>query len=149
MVAVCSFLTFVAIILMQPLHRLALSTLVVRDYDEAICFFLDKLGFTLVADTPLEHGKRWVVVSPSPSDVSGLLLARANDTQQARCIGNQTGGRVAFFLTTTDFHLSYQLLLERGVRFCELPRHESYGRVAVFLDLYGNRWDLIESNVPS
>jgi len=131
---------------MPPLHRLALSTLVVRDYDEAICFFVDKLGFTLVADYPLEQGKRWVVVSPSPSDQSGLLLARAIDSLQARCVGNQTGGRVAFFLTTTDFKLSYSLLLERGVRFCERPRREPYGTVAVFLDLYDNRWDLIESN---
>ena len=131
---------------MLPLHRLALSTLVVRDYDEAIRFFVDKLGFTLVADTLLEHGKRWVVVSPSQSDQIGLLLARANDTDQARCVGNQTGGRVAFFLTTTDFNLSYSLLLERGVRFCEQPRHEPYGTVAVFLDLYENRWDLIQHN---
>jgi hypothetical protein len=94
----------------------------------------------------LEHGKRWVVVSPSHSDPSGLLLARANNTLQQQFVGNQTGGRVAFFLTTTDFNLSYNFFLERGVRFVEQPRQESYGTVAVFLDLYENRWDLIQTN---
>ena len=132
--------------MMHPTLRLAFSTLVVRDYDEAIRFFVDKLGFTLVVDNKLEHGKRWVVVSPSHSDQSGLLLARANDMLQQQCIGNQTGGRVAFFLNTTDFSASYRLFLERGVRFVEQPRHEPYGTVAVFLDLYDNRWDLIEPN---
>lgn len=131
---------------MQPSHRLALSTLVVRDYDEAIRFFVEKLGFTLVVDTRLEHEKRWVVVSPSHSDQSGLLLARANDTLQQQSVGNQTAGRVAFFLTTTDFNVSYNLFLERGVRFVEQPRQETYGTVAVFLDLYENRWDLIQNN---
>ena len=130
---------------MLPTHRLALSTLVVREYDEAIRFFVDKLGFTLIDDNQLEHGKRWVVVSPTLSDPSGLLLARANDTLQQQCIGYQTGGRVAFFLTTTDFNASYNLFLERGVRFVEQPRQESYGTVAVFLDLYENRWDLIQT----
>lgn len=131
---------------MLPTHRLALSTLVVRDYDEAICFFVDKMGFTLIEDTVTELGKRWVVVSPSDSEQAGLLLARANDTLQQQSIGNQTGGRVSFFLTTTDFNVSYNLLLERGVRFCEQPRQEPYGTVAVFLDLYDNRWDLIQPN---
>ena len=131
---------------MPPKHRIALSTLVVRDYDEAICFFVDKMGFTLIEDTETEHGKRWVVVSPSDSDQAGLLLARASNTLQQQSIGNQTGGRVSFFLTTTDFNSSYNLLLERGVRFCEQPRQESYGTVAVFLDLYDNRWDLIQPN---
>ncbi len=136
---------FATRIVMLPTHRLALSTLVVRDYDEAIRFFVDKLGFTLIDDNQLEHGKRWVVVSPSGSDHSGLLLARANDRLQQQCIGHQTGGRVAFFLTTTDFNASYSLFLERGVRFVEQPRQESYGTVAVFLDLYENRWDLIQT----
>ena len=131
---------------MLPKHRLGLSTLVVRDYDEAIHFFVETLGFALIEDTPLEHGKRWVVVSPSHSDQSGLLLARTNNTLQQQFVGNQTGGRVAFFLTTTDFNLSYNLFLERGVRFVEQPRQESYGTVAVFLDLYENRWDLIQTN---
>lgn len=131
---------------MLPLHRLILSTLVVRDYDEAIRFFVDKVGFTLVVDKVLEHGKRWVVVSPSDSDQPGLLLARASDALQGECVGNQTGGRVAFFLATNDFNLSYKLMLERGVRFCEQPREEPYGTVAVFLDLYDNRWDLIQTN---
>ena len=129
---------------MLPKHRLALSTLVVNDYDEAIRFYVDKMGFTLIQDTVLGHGKRWVVVSPSPSDQSGLLLARANDTLQQQRVGNQTGGRVSFFLTTTDFEASYNLLRERGVRFCEQPREELYGTVAVFLDIYDNRWDLIQ-----
>jgi len=131
---------------MPPTHRLALSTLVVRDYDEAIRFFVDKMDFTLIEDTVTEHGKRWVVVSPSDTDQAGLLLARANNAIQQQSIGNQTGGRVSFFLTTTDFNVSYHLLLERGVRFCEQPRQEPYGMVAVFLDLYNNRWDLIQPN---
>jgi len=131
---------------MLPTHRLALSTLVVRDYDEAIRFFVDKFSFTLIGDNQLEVGKRWVVVAPSDSDQSGLLLARANDTLQQRHIGNQTGGRVAFFLTTADFNASYKFFLESGVRFVEHSRQESYGTVAVFLDLYENRWDLIQTN---
>ncbi len=126
-----------------PIHHLALSTLVVREYDEAIRFFVDQLGFRLLEDTPLEPGKRWVVVAPEPG-AGGLLLARAVGPQQERAIGQQAGGRVAFFLTTTDFESSYRLLRERGVHFCETPRHEAYGTVAVFLDLYGNCWDLIQ-----
>lgn len=131
---------------MLPIHRLALTTIVVHDYDEAIRFYVDKLGFTLVEDSVLEEGKRWVVVAPNSGDQSGILLARAKGTVQKACVGNQTGGRVSFFLTTTDFQVSYNLLLERGVRFCEPPRQEPYGTVAVFLDLYDNRWDLIEPN---
>jgi len=129
---------------MPPIHQLALSTLVVRDYDEAIRFFVDQLGFHLVADRPLENGKRWVVVSPEPSGTGGLLLARAVNASQLQAVGQQTGGRVSFFLTTNDFAASYRLFHERGVQFCELPRNEPYGTVAVFLDLYGNRWDLIQ-----
>ena len=102
------------------------------------------MGFALIEDTVKEQGKRWVVVSPSGSEQAGLLLARANDTLQQQSVGNQTGGRVAFFLTTTDFKVSYNFLLDRGVRFCEQPRQEPYGTVAVFLDLYDNRWDLIQ-----
>lgn len=129
---------------MEPNHRLAMSTLLVREYDEAIGFFVGTLGFVLIEDTELHPGKRWVVVSPSSSDSSGLLLARASDAAQQQCIGKQTGGRVGFFLTTDDFETSYRRLQERGVRFCETPRKETYGLVAVFLDLYGNRWDLIQ-----
>lgn len=132
---------------MQPKHRLALATLVVREYDEAIRFFVDKMDFVLVDDTPLKNGKRWVVVAPTGSDQLGLLLARADSHAQEQCVGNQTGGRVAFFLTTDDFGTSYNRLLERGVQFCERPRAESYGTVAVFLDLYDNRWDLIQHNL--
>lgn len=129
---------------MFPIHQLALSTLVVRDYDDAIRFFVDRLGFHLVADQPLESGKRWVVVAPDQSGIGGLLLARAVNSPQQNAVGQQTGGRVSFFLTTTDFETSYRLFRERGVQFCESPRHEPYGTVAVFLDLYGNRWDLIQ-----
>jgi catechol 2,3-dioxygenase-like lactoylglutathione lyase family enzyme len=129
---------------MSPIHQLALSTLVVRDYNEAIRFFIDQLGFHLIADRPLEPGKRWVVVAPDRSGAGGLLLARAVNAAQQQAVGQQTGGRVAFFLTTADFETSYQLFRERGVQFCEVPRHEPYGTVAVFLDLYGNRWDLIQ-----
>lgn len=132
--------------MMLPLLRLTLSTLVVRDYDEAIRFFVDKMGFVLIEDTATENGKRWVVVSPTGSNQAALLLARANDARQQQSIGNQTGGRVSFFLTTSDFDVSYNFLLERGVRFCELPRREPYGTVAVFLDLYDNKWDLIQPN---
>lgn len=129
---------------MTPTLRLALSTLLVRDYDEAIRFFVDLLGFHLVEDAPLEPGKRWVVVAPEPTGAGGLLLARAVGSQQEQAVGRQAGGRVSFFLTTTDFDASYQLFRERGLPFCETPRHEPYGTVAVFLDLYGNRWDLIQ-----
>jgi len=129
---------------MSPIHHLALSTLVVRDYDDAIRFFVDQLGFHLVADRPLETGKRWVVVAPDQTGTGGLLLARAVNASQLNAVGQQTGGRVSFFLTTTNFETSYRLFCERGVQFFESPRHELYGTVAVFLDLYGNRWDLIQ-----
>ena len=129
---------------MSPIHHLALSTLVVRDYDDAIRFFVDHLGFHLVADRPLETGKRWVVVAPDQTGTGGLLLARAVNASQLNAVGQQTGGRVSFFLTTTNFETSYRLFCERGVQFFESPRHELYGTVAVFLDLYGNRWDLIQ-----
>lgn len=131
---------------MSPTHQLALSTLVVHEYDEAIHFFVDQMGFHLVADRALEPGKRWVVVAPDQSGTGGLLLARAVNAAQQQAVGQQTGGRVSFFLTTTDFQASYRLFLERGVQFCEVPRLEPYGTVAVFLDLYGNRWDLIQPN---
>ncbi len=122
---------------------LASVTLVVRDYDEAIDFFTRVIGFTLVEDTPLEHGKRWVVVAP-PGGGTSLLLARAATPRQEQSVGNQAGGRVAFFLHTDEFRRSYDTLRGRGVEFVEEPRHESYGTVAVFTDLYGNRWDLVE-----
>ena len=118
--------------------------LVVRDYDEAKDWFADKLGFTVVEDTMLGDGKRWVVVAPPGAVGTRLLLARAVSVEQARHIGDQTGGRVFLFLNTDDFERDHRAYLARGVRFLEAPRHEAYGTVAVFEDLYGNRWDLIQ-----
>ena len=125
-------------------RTLGLATLVVRDYDEAIAFFVGALGFRLVEDRDVPaQGTRFVVVSPSPGR-GGLLLARASTTEQAARVGDQTGGRVAFFLETDDFARDHAAYLAAGVRFVEAPRHEPYGTVAVFLDLYGNRWDLLQ-----
>ena len=117
-------------------------TLVVRDYDEAIDFFTRVMGFTLVEDSVVSPGKRWVVVAPGANGTR-LLLARAVTPAQEQAIGHQTGGRVAFFLRTDDLQQAYTALRERGVEFVETPRAEPYGTVAVFVDLYGNRWDLI------
>jgi catechol 2,3-dioxygenase-like lactoylglutathione lyase family enzyme len=125
-------------------QAIATVALVVRDYDEAIAFYRDKLGFELVADTPLGPGKRWVVVAPTGKRGARLLLAEAGDEAQATRIGDQTGGRVSFFLETDDFARDHATYLAEGVRFLEEPRHEVYGTVAVFEDLYGNKWDLIE-----
>ena len=122
---------------------LAKVALVVRDYDEAIAFFTGVLGFTLVADTPVGAGKRWVVVAPRGGGCA-LLLARAATPEQEQAVGRQAGGRVFLFLDTDDFERDHRAFVERGVRFTEGPRAEPYGRVAVFLDLYGNRWDLVE-----
>jgi catechol 2,3-dioxygenase-like lactoylglutathione lyase family enzyme len=125
------------------MQRLALTTLVVRDYDEAIAFYVGTLGFDLREDTPLSADKRWVVVAP-PGSEGGLLLARAADERQSGAIGKQSGGRVFLFLHTDDFARDHAAWTARGVRFVEAPRAEAYGMVAVFEDLYGNRWDLIE-----
>jgi len=125
-------------------QHLSLTTVVVRDYDEAIAFFVDKLGFELREDTRLDEEKRWVVVAPPGSTESAILLAKAANPDQAQAIGNQSGGRVFLFLATDDFNRDYQAFRERGVKFLREPRHEPYGTVAVFEDLYGNRWDLIE-----
>jgi catechol 2,3-dioxygenase-like lactoylglutathione lyase family enzyme len=122
--------------------RLGLVALVVRDYDEAIGFYVGKLGFELVEDRPV-GAKRWIVVVP-PGGGACLLLARAVGEEQVAAIGNQTGGRVFLFLETDDFARDHARMQSRGVRFLEAPRHETYGTVAVFEDLYGNRWDLIE-----
>ena len=119
-------------------------TLVVPDYDAAIAFYCGTLGFTLVEDNGLDDEKRWVVVRPPGGDGASLLLARAADAVQARAIGNQTGGRVGFFLSTDDFARDHAAYLARGVVFEEEPRHEVYGTVAVFRDPFGNRWDLIQ-----
>jgi len=123
---------------------LGLVTVVVRDYDEAIDFFVRALGFTLREDDPRGGGKRWVVVAPPGSGSAGLLLARAVTPAQLAAVGNQTGGRVALFLYTEDFAGDHARMLARGVVFDEEPRHEPYGTVAVFRDLYGNAWDLIQ-----
>ena len=116
--------------------------LIVHDYDEAIRFFTTRLGFTVTEDTALSPVKRWVTVRP-PGGGTALLLARAATPEQSARVGDQTGGRVFLFLQTDDFWRDYHELKGRGVRFAEEPREEDYGTVAVFLDLYGNRWDLV------
>jgi len=124
-------------------RHLALISLLVRDYDEAMAFYVGKLGFDLIEDTDMGAGKRWVVVSPGPGG-SRFLLARAADEHQAARIGDQGGGRVWLFLHTDDFAGDHARMSAAGVRFLEAPRHEAYGSVAVFEDLYGNRWDLLQ-----
>ena len=131
------------------MHRnLSLTALLVKDYDEAIAFYVGKLGFELREDTPLGDDKRWVVVAPR-SEGGGLLLAQADDARQREAVGNQSGGRVFLFLQTDDFARDHAGYREKGVRFLEEPRYEPYGTVAVFEDLYGNRWDLIEPRLPA
>ena len=125
------------------MSRIGAVSLLVRDYDEAIAFYVGKLGFELVEDSELGAGKRWVVVSPGPGG-SRFLLAQASDAQQAALIGGQGGGRVWLFLHTDDFEGDHARMTAAGVRFLEEPRHEAYGSVAVFEDLYGNRWDLLQ-----
>ena len=123
--------------------------LVVRDYDEAIDFYCNKLHFTLVEDTyQPEQDKRWVVVSPPGSNGTSLLLARASTPQQEAFIGQQTGGRVFLFLSTDDFWRDYNEMLAAGIHFVREPKHADYGIVAVFEDLYGNLWDLIQPQDP-
>lgn len=119
-------------------------TLVVPDYDEAIDFYVGKLGFTLIEDTALSATKRWVLVAPPGNSGSNLLLAKAEGERQQAAIGNQTGGRVFLFLMTDSFSDDHKRMLAAGVRFLEAPRHEAYGTVAVFEDAFGNTWDLIE-----
>jgi catechol 2,3-dioxygenase-like lactoylglutathione lyase family enzyme len=119
--------------------------LVVRDYDEALDYFVTKLRFSVVEDTAVrEQNKRWVLIAPPGSRGTNLLLARASTDQQRAAVGNQTGGRVAFFLGTDDFWRDYEAMRAAGVRFVREPKSEGYGTVAVFEDLYGNRWDLLE-----
>ncbi len=123
--------------------------LVVSDYDEAIAFFCDKLHFTLVEDTyQPEQDKRWVLVSPPGSDGTSLLLARASTPAQMEAIGNQTGGRVFLFLSTDDFWRDYNEMVASGIHFVREPKEAPYGTVAVFEDLYGNLWDLIQAADP-
>jgi catechol 2,3-dioxygenase-like lactoylglutathione lyase family enzyme len=129
-----------------PMFRLALVAVLVADYDAAIAFFVDGLGFELVEDTPSltndGRAKRWVVVRP-PAAETGILLARADGDDQAAAVGGQAAGRVGFFLRVDDFDASYERMRSRGVEFVSEPRTEPYGRVAVFLDVSGNRWDVI------
>ncbi|MGB7621716.1 MAG: VOC family protein [Terriglobia bacterium] len=125
-------------------QKIGYVSLVVRDYDEAIAFYTGVLRFNLIEDTPLEGGKRWVLVAPPGAPETALLLAKAATPEQASRIGNQTGGRVFLFLHTDDFWRDYHDLISRGIHFMEEPRQESYGTVAIFIDLYGNRWDLLE-----
>lgn len=125
-------------------RSLAQVTFLVRDYDEAIAYFTRALAFTLLEDTPQGPEKRWVVVAPSSGEGGRLLLARAATPEQAAAIGRQAGGRVAFFLETDDFDRDWKAMTAAGVQFLEPPRLEPYGKVAVFADLYGNRWDFIQ-----
>ena len=124
-------------------QHLALLSLLVRDYDEALAFYVGKMGFSLVEDSELGAGKRWVVVAPGAAGAR-FLLAKASDDQQQALVGGQGGGRVWLFLHTDAFEADHARLSAAGVKFLEAPRHEVYGSVAVFEDLYGNRWDLLQ-----
>jgi catechol 2,3-dioxygenase-like lactoylglutathione lyase family enzyme len=129
-------------------QTLGYVALVIRDYDEAIAFFTQKLRFELIEDSTsidrLGHYKRWVLVAPHGSRGTSLLLARASTPEEESRIGNQTGGRVFLFLHTDDFWRDYRAMTSRGVKFCREPKPEPYGIVAVFEDLYGNKWDLLQ-----
>lgn len=129
----------------QKIFQIAL---VVADYDEAIRFYTEKLNFVLVEDTRLSETKRWVVVAPQGQEGCRLLLAKSANTEQQSRIGNQTGGRVFLFLYTDNFWRDYKTFVDRGVSFVREPTNEPYGTVAVFKDLYGNLWDLIEVKKP-
>lgn len=129
----------------QPIQQqIGNVALVVRDYDEAIAFYTEKLGFQLIEDTDLGEGKRWVQIAPPNSTGTCLLLAQASTDAQRQAIGNQAGGRVFLFLQTNDFWRDYQAMKSQGVTFLEEPREEAYGTVVVFQDLYGTKWDLLE-----
>ena len=129
-------------------QNLGYLTLVVRDYDEAISFFTESLGFDLIEDTPSidrqGRDKRWVLIAPPGSTGTRILLAKASNTEEASRIGNQTGGRVFLFLHTDDFWRDYRAMTAKGVKFVREPKEEEYGTVAVFEDLYGNKWDLLQ-----
>ena len=123
---------------------LSAISILVSDYDEAIAWYGEKLGFELIVDTPMGGGKRWVVVSPSSDAQTRIILAKASGAEQTALIGRQLGGRVGFFLQTPAFDEAYTRMVEAGVVFREEPRSEPYGKVVVFEDCYGNGWDLIE-----
>lgn len=131
------------LVLIKVMMKIAHLTFLVPDYDEAIAWLTHKLGFALVEDSDLGAGKRWVLMEPDGGGAR-LLLAKAAMPEHAAHIGKQGGGRVFLFLETNDFARDHAAFQSRGVRFIEAPRHEAYGTVAVFEDLYGNRWDLIE-----
>lgn len=120
--------------------------LVVENYDDAIAFYTQKLGFDLIEDTNLGNGKRWVLIAPPNSNGTNLLLAQASTPQQLEAVGNQSGGRVFLFLHTNDFWRDYKVMQQQGVKFNEQPREEAYGTVVVFEDLYGNKWGLLQLN---
>lgn len=119
-------------------------SLVVRDYNEAIDFYVNKLDFELIEDIRISEQKRWVLVAPPGAKETRLLLAKAANAEQEKSVGNQTGGRVFLFLQTDSFWHDYQQMKEKGIAFCETPREEIYGTVVVFQDLYGNKWDLLQ-----
>jgi len=119
-------------------------SLLVHEYDEAISFYVDKLGFYLLEDTDMGNGKRWVRVATHDSVKTCILLAKATSPEQLSRVGDQIGGRVFFFLHTDNFQRDYEAMMSKEVHFLEEPRHESYGTVAVFEDLYGNKWDLLK-----
>jgi catechol 2,3-dioxygenase-like lactoylglutathione lyase family enzyme len=125
-------------------HAIGAISLLVRDYDEAIAFYTQCLAFELIEDTPLGGGKRWVLLAPPGSRETRLLLAQAATPEQRARVGDQAGGRVFLFLHVDDFHARHRAMLACGVTFLEAPREEPYGTVAVFEDLYGNRWDLLQ-----
>lgn len=129
------------------MRRITQIALVVRDYDEALAWYVEKLAFVCLEDTALGGVKRWVRVAPVDDSSFALLLARAATSEQETRIGNQAGGRVFLFLETDDFARDHAALVARGARFVEDPRQEAYGRVCVFEDLYGNRWDLVQRHI--
>jgi catechol 2,3-dioxygenase-like lactoylglutathione lyase family enzyme len=126
------------------LQSLAAITVLVPNYEEGLAFFCDLLGFTVLENTPLDSKKRWVAVAPSGGAGATLVLAVPSDERQRARLGDQTGGRVGFFLHTSDFWADYEILRSRGVSFLETPRRESYGLVAVFADPWGGKWDLLQ-----
>ncbi|WP_338365583.1 VOC family protein [uncultured Pseudoalteromonas sp.] len=130
----------------MPKQHIGSIALVIKDYDEAIAFYTKKLSFELVEDTDLGDGKRWVLITPPNSNGTHILLAKATEPEQFNAVGNQAGGRVWLFLNTDNFWRDYESMLENGVVFHEQPRNEPYGTVAVFEDLYGNKWDLIQQS---
>ena len=130
----------------QAKQMIANVALVVENYDDAIDFYIGKLNFELIEDSDLGDGKRWVQIAPPNSTGTKLLLAQASSEQQSQAIGNQAGGRVFLFLQTDNFWRDYEDMKSNGVLFCEVPREEEYGTVAVFEDLYGNKWDLLQLN---